>query len=173
MEATRRNPNQPLPMGSPEWHEVPGKDENMAKKLAANNVKVSGDVVTFDAHIHGGIKESEARPRWQYGDVDILLTGVEVSMTSLLEGYMASGRFWIKIQGWLRKCPQAVVEGFIGVSMSWTAFKAAVSAALPEGGEKAELRSELERKDAYIAKLREQLRKSGLTDAQIDAALAE
>lgn len=143
----------------------------MGKKLTANNVKVVGDSITFDAHINGGIKESEARPKWQYGDVNLLLTGVEISMTTLLEGYMASGRFWIKIQGWLRKCPQAVVEGFIGTSMSWLAFKAAVSAALPESGEKAELRSELEKKDAYIEKLKAQLRLSGLTDEQINEAL--
>lgn len=143
----------------------------MSKKLTANNVKVNGDVIRFDAQVNGGIKESEARPKWQYGDVNMNLTGVEVSLTALLEGYMASGRFWIKIQGWLRKCPQSIVESFVGTSMSWTAFKAAVSAALPEGGEKAELRSELAQKDAYIAKLRATLKASGMTDEQIDEAL--
>lgn len=145
----------------------------MASKHEITAVSISGDNVTFTVRIRGAVKDQAARPNWVVSDMNLMLSGNAVSLKELLGGYVASSHFWVKIQGWLRRCPQQIVESFVGESMSWMAFKAAIAAALPEGGEKAELRSELKARNEYIEKLRRQLKNLGMSDEQIEAALKE
>ena len=142
-------------------------------KHSISNINVQGDNVSFTVRIRGQVKDQAVRTNWTIADMNLMLTDNTVSLKALLEGYVASGHYWIKIQGWLRKCSQAFVEGLVGTSMSWLAFRTTVAAALPEGGEKAELRSELQAKNTYIEKLRAQLKSLGMTDQEIDEKLSE
>ena len=74
--------------------------------MKANHAVITSanmDRVTFDVTIHGGVKDQGARTNWNILDLDLTLTGNTVTTKELVLGYIASGRFWIKIQGWLRK----------------------------------------------------------------------
>lgn len=142
-------------------------------KHTVSNINVVGDNVTFTVRIRGTVKDQAARTNWTISDMNLLLSDNSVSLKALVEGYVASGHYWIKIQGWLRKCSQGFVESLVGTSMSWLAFRTTIAAALPKGQDKTELLSELQAKDTYIAKLRAQLKALGMTDEQIEEALME
>jgi len=142
-------------------------------KHTVSNINVVGDNVTFTVRIRGAVKDQAARTNWTISDMNLLLSDNSVSLKALVEGYVASGHYWIKIQGWLRKCTQHFVESLVGTSMSWLAFRTTVAAALPKGQDKTELLGEIHSRDNEIAKLRAVLKASGLTDEQIDAAINE
>lgn len=148
------------------------KDETM-KANRAVITSANMDRVTFDVTIHGGVKDRGARTNWNILDLNLTLTGNTVTTKELVLGYISSGRFWIKIQNWLRKLSEESARSFEGKTMSYTAFRAAIAAVMPEGGANAELKAELSEREQEIARLREMLKNSGLTDEQIDAALNE